>query len=1263
MSPLMAIVSESVMIDLAVKSLVVMLVCCAAAAVLFRASAARRHLVWTLGIAALLVLPVLSLALPAWQVGWLPQWNTQVSLTATPASSLAPIAVTRDQPAPESAIPAVDTMPTSGLRASDSARARVAVDSTGRSLARWSWSTLTIAGWLAGCVLALTPLAIGHWQLLALSRGSTPVAESTWLSLLASMRSQLGVWQGVQLRRSPVATMPLTWGVLRPVLLLPAEADNWTAARQRMVLWHELAHIRRYDWLTQMLANLACALYWFNPLVWLAARQMRKERERACDDLVLACGAKPSEYAHELLALAAGLTDPRLATLAAVPMARRSLLEDRLRAILDPLRSRAALTTAAVLVGGLIAAAAIAPVAMLRAGQPKFEEPVKLVNEPAKPKEAERPADVVPRSPTAEEIAARAEGIRISVLNSTGDKGIAEFRVIAGVPAPGIADEYEKRTGRTVVNWQPHMVRIGKDGDYVWPLAKAYDEMAIRIEADGYEPQIWAWLKKAAGVQHIVFMVREDKGVAGRVLTPDGKSAAGATVALALAQKNIMLEDGQLRGANDPPEKIAAEKPGDRWRRPTLVKSDADGRFKLPTEFEPAVVLVIHDTGVRELAYDDFRKSPEIKLDRWGRIEGRVLWGDKPGKGEEVTLSIHRDEYGYPGMIASHDSAETDEDGRFVFDKVLPGRAQISRPIKPTEPSKAGFTAINLDGLISHIVVKSGEATPAMIGGQGRTVKGKLVGLESWKGVTYHFHPTAPHIGFPGDDEIWKAFGQLKASSIGPLLFRDKQPVSDDGTFEIKMMLPGDYQLFVSAPGFANHAAYLKVSVEPEVPGQAPSAKDLGEIEVKKPLGEFQPAKEPAKSKVPAKPTAEVPVNKTVTIRGKAIDDETGKPIERLITQAGKFNPADPTKVTWGYSEGRSSARDGSFSTTVRWAEGWTARILADGYIPQPVITAQPPADKDEIEVTLRLKRGRLVRGELLDHTSKPVAGASVYAIGPTGINLAAGQAWTSWGEKDSTASPVVTDSAGRFELPAGEAKNVAISHADFDAWPAAIPAEGPLKITLPEPARVEVELDIDGAEKESKVFYQLLTHLTPEFAGLRLERQLPVTNGGTLSLAAMPPGKYQFCRQLMHRLDDIGTGAMLDRQFFEVKAGEMKSIRWVRDKGARVRGKVTRPAGTALSGVVVSIKAEKAEKDPFDGHDWQTTFTSQVAAADGTFLSERVLPGAYVLVAEGFAPLTPEQQVRTGIVGPAWRAQTKIEVPAEGELKLPDLPLAEVRR
>src|SRR5204862_5631378 len=107
----------------------------------------------------------------------------------------------------------------------------------------------------------------------------------------------------------------------------------------------------------------------------------------------------------------------------------------------------------------------------------------------------------------------------------------------------------------------------------------------------------------------------------------------------------------------------------DRWRLPLVVQSGAEGSFRLPTETEPAALLVVHDTGVRELAYDAWRKSPEIRLEPWGRIDGQVLWQDKAGALEEVSLTIHRDEdeYGYPGMIRSRAITQTDKEGRFVI--------------------------------------------------------------------------------------------------------------------------------------------------------------------------------------------------------------------------------------------------------------------------------------------------------------------------------------------------------------------------------------------------------------------------------------------------------------------------------------------------------------------------------------------------------------------------------------------------------------------
>lgn len=402
----------------------------------------------------------------------------------------------------------------------------------------------------------------------------------------------------------------------------------------------------------------------------------------------------------------------------------------------------------------------------------------------------------------------------------------------------------------------------------------------------------------------------------------------------------------------------------------------------------------------------------------------------------------------------------------------------------------------------------------------------------------------------------------------------------------------------------------------------------------------------------PAATPADKPARKTTTIRGKVLDDVTGEPIGKLIIQGGKFEAADPKNVTWGYSEGRASARDGSFSTTVRWDEGWTARILADGYIPQPVITSAPPVDKDEVEVVIRLKRGPKVRGVVLDHAGKAVKDAAVFAIGTTGLNLTGGQA------ADNESQSVRTDADGRFEIMSGGATALAVSHAAFDAWPEAIPAKGDVTIRLPEPARVNVELNVDGADKESEIFYQLLTQDRPDFKGLRIEREVKMSNPGKLSLPALPPGRYQLSRNVMNNLGEIGLGSMLDRQFFELKAGETKTINLVRGQGARIRGKVTYPADTKLMGIVISVRSQKAVKSPFDKHEWTTTYASHVAAEDGTFYTERILPGKYRLVAEAYLPLTPEQRVRSGLIQPTLQAQIEIEVPANGELTVDDLAL-----
>ena len=125
-----------------------------------------------------------------------------------------------------------------------------------------------------------------------MSRRTERVTDAPWLPLARALAAELGLSPRLVFLRSRRAAMPMAWGIFRPSVLMPADADTWPAERLRIVLLHELAHVKRRDCLTHLVAQIACALYWFNPLAWMAARHLRTERERACDDLVLAAGTR-----------------------------------------------------------------------------------------------------------------------------------------------------------------------------------------------------------------------------------------------------------------------------------------------------------------------------------------------------------------------------------------------------------------------------------------------------------------------------------------------------------------------------------------------------------------------------------------------------------------------------------------------------------------------------------------------------------------------------------------------------------------------------------------------------------------------------------------------------------------------------------------------------------------------------------------------------------------------------------------------------------
>ena len=157
--------------------------------------------------------------------------------------------------------------------------------------------------------------------------------------------------------------MPLTFGLLRRRILLPANCEDWTALRRRSVLLHELGHLQRRDLDAQLFATIVAALWWFQPLCWVTRWNLRRESERACDALVLAAGLRPSDYAAELLAMAHAFSHGQSWTSPAIAVARRGELEGRLTAILDPQLPRAVpkfVATSLVLLGATsVAASAI----------------------------------------------------------------------------------------------------------------------------------------------------------------------------------------------------------------------------------------------------------------------------------------------------------------------------------------------------------------------------------------------------------------------------------------------------------------------------------------------------------------------------------------------------------------------------------------------------------------------------------------------------------------------------------------------------------------------------------------------------------------------------------------------------------------------------------------------------------------------------------------------------------------------------------------
>jgi beta-lactamase regulating signal transducer with metallopeptidase domain len=252
---------------------------------------------------------------------------------------------------------------------------------------RLNGRTLLLVLWAAGALIIIARLAVGTTLVASLARRGARVEDGGWLSLAQRLSSSLQIDRPLTLLRGDRVGVPITWGIVYPVVLLPDDADAWPEERRRFVLVHEMAHVKRLDALTQLAGQLALALFWFDPLVWVANRRMQLEREHACDDYVLRHGTSASHYAEELLAMVRSLgtaghrgAQPAFAALA---MARRSEFEGRMLSILDPVLDRHPLSKGRTLMSALAALLLVVPLAALHPYERSTPHGTSLTGTPA----------------------------------------------------------------------------------------------------------------------------------------------------------------------------------------------------------------------------------------------------------------------------------------------------------------------------------------------------------------------------------------------------------------------------------------------------------------------------------------------------------------------------------------------------------------------------------------------------------------------------------------------------------------------------------------------------------------------------------------------------------------------------------------------------------------------------------------------------------------------------------------------------------------
>lgn len=317
---------------LVVKATLILIGALGITLVMQRAAAGARHLVWLVTLGALLLVPALTL--------WEP---IHIRILPALATTSAPVSRVDGATVRHASVTSGDAAGTlSGIElaaplhsVAPETQASTSQSSIAARIASTDPLTILFITWLTVALVIMAALAYATLSLRRIVRNSVPLNGREWLDAVWEISDRIGLEKAPRLLQSRETKMPFACGTLHPTIVLPVESEGWSPERRRAVLLHELAHVRRKDLVGHTLGRIACAVYWFHPLVWTAAKRLRSESERACDDLALMCGTRAADYAEHLLDIVTSVRGDRT-PMVALAMARRKEFEGRMLAILDP---------------------------------------------------------------------------------------------------------------------------------------------------------------------------------------------------------------------------------------------------------------------------------------------------------------------------------------------------------------------------------------------------------------------------------------------------------------------------------------------------------------------------------------------------------------------------------------------------------------------------------------------------------------------------------------------------------------------------------------------------------------------------------------------------------------------------------------------------------------------------------------------------------------------------------------------------------------